>query len=40
MFNSLGNLALNSRAGLLFPDFQTGNALQVTGSAEILWKDP
>lgn len=39
MFNSLGNIALNSRAGLLFPDFQTGNALQVTGIAEILWED-
>ncbi len=40
MFNSLGNILSNPRAGLLFPNFQTGDALQLTGSAKILWEDP
>lgn len=40
MFNSLGNIFANPRAGLLFPNFQTGDALQLTGSAKILWQDP
>jgi predicted pyridoxine 5'-phosphate oxidase superfamily flavin-nucleotide-binding protein len=37
MFQSLGNLALDPRAGLLFPDFTTGHVLQVTGRAHIDW---
>jgi predicted pyridoxine 5'-phosphate oxidase superfamily flavin-nucleotide-binding protein len=37
MFQTLGNLSLDSRAGLLFLDFETGRALQLTGSATILW---
>ena len=40
MFNSLGNLAANPRAGLLLPDFQSGAALQLSGRAQILWDDP
>ncbi|HWH76099.1 MAG TPA: pyridoxamine 5'-phosphate oxidase family protein, partial [Candidatus Binatus sp.] len=40
MFNSLGNVESNPRAGLLLPNFQTGAALQLTGSAKILWQDP
>lgn len=36
-FNTLGNILLNPRAGLLFVDFDTGNVLMLTGSAEILW---
>jgi hypothetical protein len=39
MFQSLGNLALDPRAGLLFPDFATGNVLQLTGRARTDW-DP
>jgi hypothetical protein len=39
MFNTLGNIARYPRAGLLFPDFGTGRALQVTGRASINW-DP
>ena len=37
MFQSLGNLALNPRAGLLFPDFATGQVLQLTGQARVDW---
>lgn len=37
MFNTLGNLESNPRAGLLFPDFATGGALQLTGRAAVLW---
>lgn len=37
MFNTLGNLQVDARAGLLFIDFETGDTLQVTGEAEILW---
>lgn len=39
MFQSLGNLALDPRAGLLFPDFATGHVLQLTGRARTDW-DP
>jgi ferredoxin-NADP reductase/MOSC domain-containing protein YiiM/predicted pyridoxine 5'-phosphate oxidase superfamily flavin-nucleotide-binding protein len=38
MFNTLGNIVLNPRCGLLFIDFDTGNTLQMTGEAEILWE--
>ena len=37
MFMTLGNLAVYPRAGLLFIDFETGDLLQITGRAEILW---
>ena len=40
MFNTLGNLLVNPRSGLLFFDFQTGDTLQLTGEAEILWESP
>ena len=40
MFNSLGNITSYPKAGLLFPDFETGSVLQLTGSAKILWDDP
>jgi predicted pyridoxine 5'-phosphate oxidase superfamily flavin-nucleotide-binding protein len=39
-FNSLGNIASYPRAGLLVPDFVSGDALQVSGVATILWDDP
>lgn len=37
MFNTLGNLSVDPRAGLLFVDFQRGDLLQLTGRAEIEW---
>lgn len=37
MFNTLGNLSVNPRAGLVIPDFQLGSTLQLTGHAKILW---
>lgn len=37
MFQTLGNLAVNPKAGLLFLDFNGGGTLQLTGRAAILW---
>ncbi|OKH11408.1 pyridoxamine 5'-phosphate oxidase family protein [[Limnothrix rosea] IAM M-220] len=37
-YNSLGNLHLNNRIGVLFIDFKTGNLVSLTGTAEILWE--
>ena len=34
-FNTLGNILINPRAGLLFIDFETGDLLQLTGDAAI-----
>ena len=39
-FNTLVNFLVNSRAGLLFADFDSGDMLMLTGHAEILWVDP
>ncbi len=39
-FNTLGNLAVNPRAGLLFMDFESGAALLLTGTAEVIWDGP
>ena len=36
-FNTIGNLVLDPRAGLLFVDFETGSLLQLTGQATIDW---
>lgn len=36
LYQSLGNMVLNPRAGLIFPDFETGDVLYVTGTTEIL----
>jgi hypothetical protein len=36
-FNTIGNLVLDPRAGLVFVDFETGGMLQLTGRAEIDW---
>ena len=36
-FNTLGNLALNPRCALLVIDFETGDTLQLTGAAQIVW---
>lgn len=39
-FNTLGNLLLEPRAALLFPDFATGDVIQLQGEAEIVWSGP
>lgn len=36
-FNSLGNIALNPRAGLLFIDFDSGDVVYLTCKAEIIY---
>lgn len=38
-FMTLGNIALNPVAGLLFIDFERGDVLTLTGRAEIVWED-
>ncbi|MGW3243922.1 pyridoxamine 5'-phosphate oxidase family protein [Streptomyces sp. NPDC001070] len=40
MFNSLGNLASDPAAALLFVDFATGTALQLSGTAAVDWITP
>ncbi len=37
MFNTLGNLAINPNAGLLWIDFTNGAVLQLTGTASLSW---
>jgi uncharacterized protein len=39
MFLTLGNLALNPAAGIVFPGWETGSTLHLTGTARTLW-DP
>ncbi|WP_255468216.1 pyridoxamine 5'-phosphate oxidase family protein [Achromobacter sp. UMC71] len=39
-FNTLGNLMVNPRAGLLFIDFERGDVLQVSGRAEVVLDSP
>jgi predicted pyridoxine 5'-phosphate oxidase superfamily flavin-nucleotide-binding protein len=36
-FNTIGNLVMDPRAGLLFVDFESGGLLQLTGRTEIDW---
>ena len=38
-FNTLGNLSLNPRVGLLFIDFINGDLLHLRGISNILWND-
>ncbi len=40
MFNTLGNLARNPNAGLLFIDFESGRSLQLRGTAHVEWNEP
>ncbi len=35
-FNTLGNFLVNPKAGLLFPDYGTGDVLMLTGTTEVL----
>ena len=37
MFNTLGNISVNPRTGLLFLNFEQGRTLQLSGSATIDW---
>ena len=39
MFNSLGNFSVNPRSGLLFVNFETGESLQLTGHAEVTFRE-
>jgi predicted pyridoxine 5'-phosphate oxidase superfamily flavin-nucleotide-binding protein len=40
MFQTLGNLAVDPRAGLLFVDFESGRTLQLSGQARVIWDGP
>jgi uncharacterized protein len=37
MFQTFGNLIVNSNAGLLFIDFAQGHTLQLSGKAKVIW---
>ena len=37
MYNTLGNIHQNSKAGLLFIDFEKGNTLQIVGKSSVLF---
>ena len=39
-FNTLGNLVVNPRAGLLFIDFDNGDLLYLAVTASIVWDGP
>ena len=39
-FNTLGNLIANPKAGLLFPDFDRGDLLQLAGTTEVEFSGP
>lgn len=39
-FNTLGNILLNGKAGLLFVDYATGDVLQMTGDADVILDSP
>jgi len=39
-FNTFGNIELNPKAGLLFLDFDQGDLLYLTGTAEVIWDGP
>ena len=39
-FNTIGNLLMDPRAGLVFVDFERGDLLQLTGRARIDWDSP
>jgi len=39
-FNTLGNIVVNPRAGLLFADFDNGDLLYLAATAEIIWDGP
>ncbi len=40
LFQSFGNLEVDSRMGLLIPDFRTGHLLHLSGTARVVWNAP
>lgn len=40
LFNSMGNIAVNPEAAMLFVDFATGRSLHLSGRAELDWLPP
>jgi len=40
LFNTVGNIAAHPQAGLLFADYDSGDLLQLTGRAHIVWDGP
>jgi predicted pyridoxine 5'-phosphate oxidase superfamily flavin-nucleotide-binding protein len=40
MFNTLGNIEVNPRAGLLACDFENGDLLSLSGNARVIWDGP
>lgn len=39
MFCTVGNIEADSRAGMVFVDFDDGRTLQTTGHAEVIWDE-
>jgi uncharacterized protein len=39
-FNTLGNFLVNPKGGLVFPDWETGDLLQLTGDVEVILDSP
>lgn len=39
-FNTLGNILTNGKAGIVIPNYENGDLLQMTGSAEIILDSP
>jgi predicted pyridoxine 5'-phosphate oxidase superfamily flavin-nucleotide-binding protein len=39
LFNTLGNIEAYPRAGIVVPDFETGDTLHITGRAAVDWSD-
>lgn len=37
LFNTIGNLLANPRAGIVVPDFDNGTLLHVSGDTEVIW---
>ena len=40
IYNTIGNIAADPRAGVLIPDFQNRDLVTMTGRAEIIWDGP
>ncbi|GHO76159.1 oxidoreductase [Ktedonobacter sp. SOSP1-85] len=38
MFQTLGNISVEPQTGLLFLDFKSGDTLQLTGKAQVIWE--
>lgn len=39
-FNTIGNIVLNPKVGILLPDFENGDLLLIHGEASIIWDGP